>query len=51
MPVEPHDVLVTRKGAHEHHEGGLGQVEVGDEYVYQLELEAWRDEDFGVATC
>lgn len=50
MPVQPHDVLVARKGADEHHERGLGQMEVGDQQVGHLELEARGNEDFRVAT-
>ena len=49
MPVQPHDVLVARKGADEHHEGGLGEMEIGDQQIHHLELEARGDEDFGVA--
>jgi hypothetical protein len=35
----------TRKRAHQHHQARLGQVEVGDQPVHQLELKARRDED------
>ena len=41
------DVLPARQGGHQHDEGGLGQVEVGDKAVQHLELVAWVDEDIG----
>ena len=43
-------MVIAGEGADQHHQAALGQVEVGDQYVHQLELKARRDEDVGVAT-
>ena len=35
----------ARKGTHQHEQGGLGQVKVGDERIHRLELIARGDEE------
>ena len=39
------DELAAGKGGNEHDQGGLGQVEIGQQAVHQLELEGRGDED------
>ena len=36
------------KGADQHHERAFGQVEVGDQGVYDFEVKAGGDDDVGV---
>ena len=40
-------VLPPRQGGHQHDEGGLGQVEIGDEGVQHLKAVTGVDEDVG----
>src|SRR5256885_8295089 len=47
--VQRHHLLVAREGADQHHQRALGQVEVGDQQIDHLVLEAGRDEDARVA--
>ena len=49
MPIQAHDVRVTRKGADQHHQGAFGQMKVGDQAVHHPELKPWRDENLRVA--
>src|SRR5207245_9809330 len=39
------DVFAAGEGADEHQEGRAGEVEVRQQGVRRMELEAWRDED------
>ena len=49
LTVHTHDVLVAGKGADQHHQAALGQMEIGDQHVDQLELKARRNENACVA--
>ena len=40
-----HDVFLPGQGGHQHKQGGLRQVEIGDQSVNDLELVARIDED------
>jgi len=39
----------SSKGAHQHQQGGLGEVKVGEEATDNLKFMAWSDEDAGLA--
>ena len=53
--IQRHDVLVTSKSTHQHHQSAFWQVEVGQQNIDDLKVKAWRDENlriaFGFAKC
>ena len=49
MAVSGQNALASGKGAHQHEQAGLGQVEVSEQGADQAEVEAGRDEDFRLA--
>ena len=47
--IERHDVLVSSKSAHQHHQSAFGQVKVGQQHIDDLKTKAWRDEYLRIA--
>ena len=45
LVIGVHDMVIARKGGHQHDERALRQMEIGDERVHRTELIAGIDED------